>query len=180
LDIGANVGYYTLIAAKLVGPEGRVVAIEPAPDNYARLCRNVELNYSSNVVTVPCAISDAERNLRLSRRVTDNSGAYTLLPVGQTRESPRVRVRTLDSVLDELAVRRVDFVKIDVEGFEFKALSRSRIFTYQPVIVTEIYDPLLMHAESSAEQYVQLLEGRGYSVARIPRGDLNFLCISQR
>jgi len=117
VDVGANHGYYTLLAGAAVGPSGRVFAFEPEPRNLDILIRNVQLNSMSDRVEVhSCAVTDARgrTELYLSPR---NSLTHTLFPSEQDRAS--AAHVTVDAVaLDDVIAGSVDFVKIDAEGSE--------------------------------------------------------------
>ena len=121
VDVGANIGLYTVAAAKLVGATGRVYAFEPEPGNYALLQHNLELNEARNVVTEKMAVGCAatERNLNISR---NSIGTHSLLrrpqsSVAADREAIQVQVITLDEYFADVP-GRVDTLKVDVEGYE--------------------------------------------------------------
>lgn len=117
VDVGAHVGYYTLLLAALVGPAGRVLAFEPDPDNFALLQRNVALNGYANVELFHAAVSDRAGAARLYR-CADNAGDHRLFPTaGEPRPAVDVRVVALDDVFRDRAYG-VDVVKIDVQGSE--------------------------------------------------------------
>jgi len=122
IDIGAHVGYYTLLAAKQVGPTGKVYAFEPDPDNHATLLKNIELNGYSNIVAVRKAVSDrlGHAQLYLSATVSGNNSMYHHGLA--ERGSVSVETTTVDSMLEELEWPHVDLVKIDVEGAEVAVL----------------------------------------------------------
>jgi FkbM family methyltransferase len=120
VDVGANIGYYTLIMSRLVGPRGKVVAFEPEPRNFALLKDNIELNGLKNVELVQKAVTDrcAPEKLFLS---SDNQGDHRLFHASSERTSCEVDAVSLDSCpLLKDAV--VDFVKIDTQGAELRVL----------------------------------------------------------
>jgi FkbM family methyltransferase len=120
IDVGANIGYYTLLSARLVGNNGKVYAFEPEPQNYALLVRNIELNDYKNVIPVNQAVSNkmGKAALFLNRE----AGAHGMLP---DRENI-IGVTTVETVnLDEYFKGReypLDIIKIDVEGAELAVL----------------------------------------------------------
>lgn len=119
IDVGANVGYYTIIASKIVGDSGRVVAFEPEPENFAILQHNVEANGCKNVVLVQKALADKPGSLTLMLS-SKNKGAHSLFHTQEIDDHPdTVQVDTvrLDDWLREHQVRP-DLVKIDTEGAE--------------------------------------------------------------
>jgi FkbM family methyltransferase len=122
IDLGAHVGYYTLLAAKLVGPEGKVYAFEPEPTNYALLLKNIALNGYENIVTTRVAVSNRVGPATLFLTSLD-SGRHSThhhgLPEGGT---VAVEATTLDAFLQAEGWPTVDLVKIDVEGAELEVL----------------------------------------------------------
>jgi FkbM family methyltransferase len=123
VDAGANIGFYTVLASRLVGPSGKVLAIEMMPDTAARLRRHCELNASDNVTVVERALSDGSVD---ECDVTVNEGAYGQarvvggLPASSARGAGRVRCVTLDAVLEHEP--HVALAKLDLEGAEGSAL----------------------------------------------------------
>src|SRR5208282_6099756 len=98
VDAGANRGYFTLQAARLVGSSGRVISIEPAPENYSYLQRSIELNGYTNTRALPIALSDRDGSASL--QILGLSTAHTLASLApQYKDLPKVTVptRTLDS-----------------------------------------------------------------------------------
>src|SRR5205814_4168836 len=124
VDVGANVGYYTLLAASCVGQTGKVFAIEPSPHAYARLREAVAHNVLSHVVTLKAALGSARREGVLYMPPSGNHSP-SLVPCDR-QESVRVPLRTLDDCLEEWGVEKVDLLKMDVEGFEPQVLLGAR------------------------------------------------------
>jgi FkbM family methyltransferase len=122
LDVGANKGDFSLLAASLVGPEGRVIAIEPEARNCADLARNVALNHLANVSMHQLALSDIDG--RAALYLGQKSGWHTLKAAQRRRDVGTVEVETerLDSLLEKLAIKHVDVAKIDVEGGEVEVI----------------------------------------------------------
>jgi FkbM family methyltransferase len=120
VDVGANCGAFTLFAARQVGPSGRVVAVEPMPEMLHRLRFNIGLNGLSNVDVVPTAVGSEPGTATLfvdeSRR---GLSSMTKLEGAAPIEVPIV---TLQSVLEKHGIERVDALKIDIEGYEDRAL----------------------------------------------------------
>jgi len=123
LDLGAHVGYFTLIAAQRVGPAGRVYAFEPEPENARLLEMNVRRNgYESVVVVVPMAVSERTGTAELRSSGLDN-GQHSLCATGRPeRRRQVVRTTRLDEFLAAHDIRRVDWIKMDLEGGEMAAL----------------------------------------------------------
>lgn len=121
VDVGANWGYFTLVAAHAVGPRGRVVALEPDPRMAAELRGNVARNGIGHATVMETAASEAAGRAVLSgyAEADRNRGVSSLVapPAGNAR-SFAVRTAALDDLMDELGIHRADLVKIDVEGAE--------------------------------------------------------------
>src|SRR5262249_29206299 len=115
LDIGANIGYYTLIFARRVGTAGRVFAFEPDPENFALLKSNVEANGYKNVVLVNAALSNQSGTLRLYL-CDENRGDHRIYPSGDGRRAIEIPALTGDEYLKD--VSDVRFIKMDVQGAE--------------------------------------------------------------
>lgn len=120
VDVGANAGVFTLATARIVGPKGRVVAIEPNPEVLGRLAANVRGNgFDDRVTILPIAIADhTGRGLVLDESGNSTVARVQVLTEGEATSSDTVGVRTLDDALEDLGVGHVDFLKVDVEGLE--------------------------------------------------------------
>lgn len=118
VDVGANVGYYTVVASRLVGPAGRVIALEPSPSIRAELVANLALNASANVRVSSVAASNAAGTAVIHRATDSNRGSSSLLASRGFEAEAEVRTEPLDTLLsaEEWASARI--IKIDVEGFE--------------------------------------------------------------
>lgn len=161
-DIGANVGFVTLIAARLVGPSGRVVAFEPVPANVAAIRENLAMNGIDWVEVRETAV--ARSGGRASLIVSDVSAFSRLasvnVPTG-ARESIEVAVSSIDELLAAGEVPVPDVVKIDVEGAELEVIEgmRSTLGEHHPVLLCEVHD-------CNAE-YVELMTGLGYETVNL-------------
>jgi FkbM family methyltransferase len=136
LDVGAHVGYFTLLAARHVGPLGLVVAFEPEPRNFELLLANVWRHGLSNVLCMPWAVGDANgfTELHLS---PDNTGDNRLFASDEHRDTTTVRAVALDS----LAWLRppVDVIKIDVQGAEEAAVrGMAALLRYSPSVAASV------------------------------------------
>lgn len=168
LDIGANIGYHTLTAAKLVGQDGKVFAFEPEPTNFALLVKNVKINGYSNVIAVKKALSNKRGKARLFLHKT-----YCGVPSLSQNNVPNssgyveVDVETLDELFKDYE-GRIDFIKIDVQGGEMAVLEGGRNIIEKNKdlkIVTEFWPVgLSRFAGSSPEEYLNILEGYGFKL----------------
>jgi FkbM family methyltransferase len=121
VDVGANVGAYSVWSARLVGNAGRVISIEPQPSVLGRLRDNVALNPDFSVTVFPCGAGPAEATMFLSIGSTNEGGA-SLATKGGGSHTVEVPVRPLLSILQEAGIIEVRALKIDIEGFEDQAL----------------------------------------------------------
>jgi FkbM family methyltransferase len=117
VDAGASVGQMSFLAASCVGPNGRVLAFEPAPDRFEDLVAGIAINGLSNVAPVCCGLADDDSAKNLYLR-----GSPSMADQSRTSDVVRVPVRRLDHVLAARGIDRVRFVKIDVEGLEPEVL----------------------------------------------------------
>jgi FkbM family methyltransferase len=116
VDVGANVGYFTLLAAARVGPTGQVVAVEPSPPAADRLESTVRENRISQVRLVRCGLGRAPGEVVLYDPLPDNHTPTMLGDPGAPGRA--VPVRTLDELTNSLGLARIDLLKVDVEGYE--------------------------------------------------------------
>jgi FkbM family methyltransferase len=153
IDIGANVGEYAIPAARMIR-EGKVVAVEPEPNNYSKLLQNIRINNLTNIISVKVAIGAKEGWFPINR-----------LP-GLCQETPtkidtnNVRVTTIDALISELCIPNVDIIKIDIEGWEWLALQGcvDTIRRFHPRLIVECHNGCL------AEQVRAFLLRNGYEV----------------
>lgn len=164
VDAGAFHGWYTLVASRVVGPQGLAVAFEPNPDAYAILERNVALNERRNVRIFNCALSDADGSAVLYWG-PDDGVASSLGPVPGGKGWDQVTTRRLDDVVDELKIQRVDLVKVDVEGAE-ASLLRGAVDVLRestPVVLFEVYPAVARNMGVSERAAWDLLVHHGYA-----------------
>jgi FkbM family methyltransferase len=166
LDIGANIGYFTLLAATVVGPAGRVIAFEPNPANCELIRMSVAANGVSNVALHSYAVADVVQTFPLDVGGTNTNGM--LITDGAMADDPdTLMVQTV--VLDDFltAPGRLDVVKLDIEGAEPRALKGMArlIETYRPQLLLE-FAPTLIERTSQAEPgaFLELLINWGYGL----------------
>jgi FkbM family methyltransferase len=136
-DIGANVGFYSLLMSRLVGDRGKVRAFEPNPRVYQRLLRNLSLNNAKNVTPHQLALSESEGEISLHLPPLDTHGLASLRNQGwKGGETVQVATRRLD---DFLSGERVDVIKVDVEGAELLVLkgAEKTITEQRPCLLLE-------------------------------------------
>lgn len=128
IDIGSNLGYYALLESRLVGNTGKVYAIEPVEENYEVLCRNIELNNYKNIETFKCAIGN--KNEEMEFTLTNGSNWGTMMSMKNasdfygrrmkkiSKDKINVNTITLDKFIEDNNIKKVDFIRMDVEGYE--------------------------------------------------------------
>jgi FkbM family methyltransferase len=124
IDIGANIGWYSVLLSRLSAPRARIYAFEPDVESFVLLQRNLYGNGASNVTAVNCALGAEPGTGELRRYKHSNNGRHSLLGAADGRDTLQVRIRTLAGFWQEqgLAERPLRFMKIDVEGFEYFVL----------------------------------------------------------
>lgn len=162
VDVGAHIGYYTVLASRLVGNGGKVWAFEPDPKNYAELLDNLKLNECSNVVAVPKAIGSKTGTAKLYF-YGEYSGQRSLVDIGhKPHNSIDAGVIPLDEFIGK---QRVDVVKIDVDGGETEVLESMAIIVRsnpQAKIFTEVWETGLKDAGHSCHEFWRLLSEYGF------------------
>jgi FkbM family methyltransferase len=161
MDVGANIGYHTITLSRAVGPAGRVVAVEPDPENLRLLRENLRLNGCGNVTVVPCALGASAGDARLSI-CAENRGFQGLVDVAGTNVAIDVAVRTAADLLGDLVPA---LVKIDVEGAEAEVLAG--FASLPPRIVFEFSAPQLRAFGQEPGALVRRLVDSGYQLRRI-------------
>jgi len=177
VDIGANVGSYTILAALV--SDLIVHAFEPHPKALARLRKNIARNNLEDCVTVhPYALMDKEGTATLTSPLrTRELGLSTLAPVklqGKFAQGSRIEVEV--KTLDTFPVDSFDILKMDIEGAELPALEggENKIRHYQPAILVEVQDKRTKPFGYWSKAITRLLESWGYMALRITKRDVFF------
>lgn len=157
VDIGANEGYFSVIAAGLVGRDGRVVAVEPQERLSPVIRRNVRLNGADQIEVIQAGIADRRGEAMLNVSPDINSGTSSFhRPTRYALPRQSVPLMTLADLLSRARLERADLVKIDIEGFEHEAVTGS------PVVFDERRIGAL-----ALELHPSILEARGLSAEAI-------------
>lgn len=128
IDAGANIGFFSAIAAGLVGKSGQVHSFEPVPEYFSRLENFARNNNQYNITKNQCALGDKEKSEKIYISGKEGIGNNTFFPVllgeqgGEKNEAIEVPVRRLDKYIQEKNIKNIKLIKIDVEGFEFPVL----------------------------------------------------------
>lgn len=141
-DIGAHVGFFTLLFSRLVGTVGLVYAFEPLPENFDRLTANIKANSLSNIEASPLALSDEDGNATFVRDASSFKGCLAQEEPADAKSLVRVQAARIDTIVSRGA-RPPDLLKIDVEGAEAAVIRGSvrTIEAYRPWMLVEIHSP---------------------------------------
>lgn len=118
VDIGANIGYFSILASSIVGDEGLVLAFEPNKKLHSKLMETIKINSIKNMKLYNSALGDSEGETFLFTNHEDkNNYTSTLVNMGQ-KEKFKIEINTLDNILEKLNINQVDYMKVDVDGYE--------------------------------------------------------------
>lgn len=166
-DVGANVGFFSLLAGRIVGPSGAVSAFEPVPANVARIRANARRNGLANIDVLEVALSDAGGTTTLL--LAAHPGGAAVASAGAPPDaigSIEVTTATVDDLVDAGRVRPPTLVKIDVEGAECEVIEgmKRTLRTHRPVVICEIdgEEPVALAAKRS--RILGLLRAAGYMI----------------
>lgn len=166
VDVGANVGYYTLLAAGLVGEKGRVYAFEPEPENYALLVKNVQANGYRNVVCLRQAVSDQSGQVPFF--LSWGSEAHSLsADIASSRRSIQVEATSLDEFFRKEGWPPVGLIKMDIEGAESLALDGMKELIKRSKnlrLITEYSQETTRLARVAPSSIPGRLQGMGFKV----------------
>ena len=165
VDAGANIGLHTLFFAKRVGLEGRVYAFEPGQSAFDRLQSHIKRNQLTNVRCFHCALGAAEGVVSITENFRDNSRNFVVESSPEIDGTKNVALHSLNQILKEESVGSVDFLKIDVEGFEPQVLEGASSYLRRQcirVLQLELDDSSLARSGYTADQVSDMLHGFGY------------------
>lgn len=176
LDVGANIGLWAMGAARRAGPTGVVHAVEPVPENYARLVSNLKLNDLGRVHAAPIAFSNRCGRVTMFRPRYGNSGHPSLGCRDGVDEPFQIDATTLDQYCELADIEKVDFIKIDVEGAELLVLEGApRVLSSNeaPAILFEVNEDTAAKLKASTADAKKLLRSTGYELFRLEGGMLH-------
>ncbi len=169
VDLGANMGLYTLFAARKVAPKGMVLAIEPSSRDFQRLKRNVEANALPNVRLLQMAVFDRPSEADLLIAAEARSGHNTLGAFSYDTplaKKERVRLERLDDIIQQEGFEGLDVIKLDIEGAEYSALqgATQTLERFGPIVLMELSDRSLQHQGHTSSQVWEFLCHSGYQL----------------
>jgi FkbM family methyltransferase len=175
LDLGANIGFYTLLASSKVGPSGQVIALEPSPQNFKLINLSLEANSFSNVTTINAAVSDfvGKSFLHLSPYYNSEHSLFNYhYSSGHVNNTNKISidVTTVDKILEDSLDYTVDLIKMDIEGSESKALDgMQRVLEENEhfVLITEFWPKGFENAKSNPTDFLKKLEKLNFKIHHI-------------
>lgn len=171
-DIGANIGFFSIIGAKLVGDTGKVYAFEPVPDNAAKIRHNARLNNFSQITVIEKAVSGSTGKGELL--LTRNIGGHTLTSADRppdVQSSMTVDLVSIDDLIARGELTPPTLVKVDVEGAELDVLQgmRQTLAQYQPLVVYEIDAKQEEAFERKQQAVADFLQSQSYQIQPIEK-----------
>lgn len=159
IDVGAHIGLYTIIGSKRVGPTGKVIALEPYPDSYYLLKRNLELNQLDNVIALECAASSSAESLARLYLPSGDQGftkLHTIMPSRAVTENfVEVSAKKLDDILYSLRIEHVEWIKIDVEGAELEVMKGASETLTKNMAIKVLVE---IHNVQGTDLYLEILQ----------------------
>lgn len=164
LDVGANIGYYSVLFSHLVGQSGQVICFEPTSYYREVLLDNLKVNEIRNCTVQAVGLSDQSQSTEIKRGRHSASLHWveSVSPVA----TEQIELITLDDFLKDVALERLDLIKIDVDGHETKVLQGAwqTIERFRPVIILEISHPHYLDCGVTAWDFYDLLTTRGFHI----------------
>ncbi len=164
IDIGANIGLYSLVAARKIGEKGKVIAFEPFPLNNTRLCKNVALNNLKNISIESKAVSDQNGSLLIQSNEKDGNQGMASAFLDNYSSQFEVPKIALDEYVEANNISQIDLIKIDIEGGEYLALKgmKTILSELKPTLLIEIDPSILAKTPYSERDILQLLTDFNY------------------
>jgi FkbM family methyltransferase len=160
VDVGANIGFFTMRFAEWVGPSGRVFAIEPESANFASLAARVKSHgFAERVALVKAAAMDSAGEAHLWIN-PDNPADHRIADSGASVEAVKI-----DQLLESHPGMKVSLIKVDVQGAELRALrgAASTLERMRPALLVEFHEPSLVAAGTTPRELLAYLTGFGYA-----------------
>ncbi len=162
-DVGANIGEVSLNMSKRVGHRGIIHSFEPEPFIFSKISRNLSLNLFTNIHLNNIAMGDQKKELFLKPQVENNRGGTRIHAT--SNNGKKVNVSTIDFYTEEHGLKKLDLIKIDVEGFEMKVLHGAKkvLQKFKPLLFIEVNDNNLKEQGNSAASLIEFLFKIGYT-----------------
>ncbi len=164
LDVGANIGYYSVLLSKLVGDKGKVLCFEPTEHYRTVLNMNLEANYIHNAEVFPFGLSN--KNQQLEIQIGSSSASLHNPGSLPSERNELITLRTLDNFMENRCLERIDFIKVDIDGHEplFLEGAWKTLEKYNPLILLEISHLHYLEAGYTAWNFYETLTTKGYKI----------------
>lgn len=167
-DVGTNIGETLLNFARLTGEQGYVYGFEPDQENYNNARKNISLNNFTNIHVFQQAVSDKKETVKLYCIEPHNRGMNRILEPEHEKHGQFtiLETTTLDSIVLQNNIKRVDVMKIDIEGYEMHAIrgAMEMLKRFKPVLFIEVGYTRLINNKTSPNQLMKILEDLGYNI----------------
>lgn len=177
LDIGANIGWYSIVLSKVMPESAKIYSFEPDPLNYGLLSDNLLLNKTTNVFPIKKALSNKNEKKKLYQYADKNLGRHSLLEINNGN-SVEVETIVIDQFLIENSIdlQRVKFAKIDIEGYEYFALlGADKVLQHIQCVVSEYIPSIMVKGGVEPSLFLELLRGYDFIPHVIKDGVLKFM-----
>jgi FkbM family methyltransferase len=171
VDVGANIGSYTLFAAKRVAPTGKVYAFESENETFEKMLHNIEINDFDNIVAKNLAVGNKESEVEI---VKDLDTAKSYVRISEPNSVPSFLEKNpmicLDRYFEQHSVHKVDYLKIDVEGFEYNVVKGGKNFIKKnipSIIQIELINEFLRRSGSDVSSVCKLIKDLGYNFYKL-------------
>lgn len=163
IDLGANIGYYTILMSKLVGDEGKVFSFEPDPNSAEILKMNIDLNDCKNVIIVQKAVHNETNKVKFYICDTDNRNNSMYMEYNDSIEVESIK---LDDYFKDYT-ESITFIKMDIQGSEVNVLKGMQSLLQKNrnlVLVTEIFPQALTKAGTTTDEYMKIIQDNGFKI----------------
>jgi FkbM family methyltransferase len=168
MDIGTNIGETLLNFARLTGPKGYVYGFEPDEENYKNAIKNISLNNFENIYVFKNALSDKKETVKLYVVDPNNRGMNRILQQANDETEPYTVLETitLDELVKENKIERINVMKLDIEGYEMNALRGATeiLRKMKPLLFVEVGYTRLLKNNTSPNELMKFLEDHGYKM----------------
>jgi FkbM family methyltransferase len=167
VDAGANIGLISIFCAYKVGEKGLVLSFEPHPETFPILEKNVALNHLSNIKAINKALGSENGNAKIYSNLQVNRGAASLVEFLEDSPAFDIKVETLDGVVMQNSIKKINLLKIDVEGFEMEVLKGARGILEKedgPILVVECSNTRNNFNYSMEDLFLFLTHKYGYNI----------------
>lgn len=175
VDVGANEGYYSILASALVGQQGKVFAIEPQSRLQSILFNNIELNKAYNVTVYQTTISDSVGSVDLNLTPDTNSGSSGILRSTKYKNpTEKVPMKRLSDIVALFNISTIDLLKMDIEGFEFQAVLGDKELFRSNIIknfALELHPAVIEQHGNNSHEVISFLNDCGFVEVDSDEGD---------